>query len=509
MGPPRRGVKANRISQEKPNYAAHQTFSFIALKGILGIVCTPMKKYDLIVIGSGPGGQRAAIQAAKFGKSVALIEKLEGYGGASIHTGTIPSKALRESIFNLYNFRLSLTNLTRAKLREEVTFKELAARRDKVIMNENDMIAASLRANGISVYHGLGSFESKNQVKIITGEGGTLSIQGDYIVIAVGSRPVRPAHIPFDDKTICDSDSILNLQETPKSMTVIGGGVIGCEYASMFSALGVDVHLVDKKDELLPFIDDEITEVLKKALIQQGCRLYLSDECVEIKKTSDGKAETVTKTGKKLVTDVLLYAMGRGAYTEPLNLKAVGIPVDSRGTISVNENYQTNVPNIYAVGDVIGFPSLASSAFEQGRLSVCHAFNIPHGKFPATFPYGIYTIPEISTVGLTEEQLKEQKLDYVVGKAEYQETARGQIINDSLGLLKILFHPKTHEIYGIHIIGNSASELIHLGQMVMLLDGDIKTFIRNIFNFPTLAEAYKIAAFNGLNKTFKGQEMAY
>ncbi|MDZ4677497.1 MAG: Si-specific NAD(P)(+) transhydrogenase [Oligoflexia bacterium] len=468
-----------------------------------------MKSFDLIVIGSGPAGQRGAIQAAKFGKRVALIEKETVFGGACIHTGTLPSKALRESIYNIYTFRLGGTELTRRAVREKVSFKELSARKDKVISNENEIISNAIRSNGISVYQGFGSFIDPTHVRIQTSEGGEIVIEGKYFLIATGSRPVRPAQIPFDDQIVCDSDSILNMAEIPESLTVIGGGVIGCEYASMFSALGVDVHLVDKKSDILPFMDQEITEVLKKSLISQGCRLNLGDEFVTIAKTSDGKVETTLKSGRKIKSTNLLYAMGRGPQTDKLNLKAAGVKTDDRGHILVNKNYVSDAPHIYAVGDVIGFPSLASSGFEQGRLAICHALNIPHGEFPDEFPYGIYTIPEISSVGKTEEELIASKTEYEVGRSEYLETARGQIIADSVGLLKICFCPKTHKIYGIHIIGNSASELIHLGQMVMRLGGDMRTLIRNIFNYPTLAEAYKIAAFNGLNKTFKDQEIRY
>jgi NAD(P) transhydrogenase len=416
---------------------------------------------------------------------------------------------LRESIYNIFTFRLGSTELTRRAVREKVSFKELSARKDRVILNENEIISNQIRSNGVSVYNGFGSFVTPNRVRVETSEGGEIIIEGQYVLIATGSRPVRPAKIPFDDKVVCDSDSILNLEEVPKSLTVIGGGVIGCEYASMFSALGVDVHLVDKKSDILPFIDQEITEVLKKALISQGCRLYLGDEFVNIAKTTAGEVETTLKSGRKIKTGALLYAMGRGAYTEKLNLEAIGIKTDERGQIEVNKNYVTAIPGIYAVGDVIGFPSLASSSFEQGRIAACHAFNIPHGEFPEQFPYGIYTIPEISCVGKTEEALVNEGTKYLVGRAEYRETARGQIIADDTGLLKICFCPETLKIHGIHVIGNSASELVHLGQMVMTLGGDMLTLVRNIFNYPTLAEAYKIAAFNGLNKTFQKADIRH
>ncbi|MCC6277942.1 MAG: Si-specific NAD(P)(+) transhydrogenase [Oligoflexia bacterium] len=462
-----------------------------------------MKSFDLIVIGSGPSGHKGAIQAAKFGKRVALIEKEKVFGGACIHTGTLPSKSLRESIYNIYMLRLSDESWTRKKIRKEMTLEDLTARKNRVVNNENEIISHQIRTNGISVYHGAAQFIDRNSVKVVTQEGGEITLKSEHFLIATGSKPVRPSNIPFDDIHVCDSDSILGLKSIPESMTVIGGGVIGCEYASMFAALGVDLHLVDKKSDILPFMDQEVTEVLKKALIDQGCRLYLGDECTKISKNAKGLITTELKSGKIIETTHLLYAMGRAPQSPALKVKELGIKTDERGYIDVKKNYQTAVDNIYAVGDVIGFPSLASSGFEQGRLAVCHAFDIPHGDFPDEFPYGIYTIPEISSVGLTEEEIAQKKIPYEVGRAEYAETARGQIILDSNGLLKIIFCPETLKIYGIHIIGPSASELVHLGQMVMSLGGNMKTLIRNIFNYPTLAEAYKIAAFNGLNKVFK------
>ncbi len=468
-----------------------------------------MKVFDLIVIGSGPAGQRGAITAAKCGKRVALIEKETVFGGACIHTGTLPSKALRESIYNIFTFRLSGTDLTRKAIKKGVTFQELSARKNKVTTNENEIIAQQIRSNGVSVYNGFANFIDSTHVNVATSEGGQIVLEGKLFLIATGSNPLHPPLVPFDHANICDSDSILNLNCIPDSLTVIGGGVIGCEYASMFAALGVEVTLIDKKSEILPFIDSEITEALKKSLISQGCRLLLGEELDSVKILKPGQVETKLKSGKTILGNVALYAMGRVPQTAKLNLKSVNIKTDERGHILVDKNYLSSCPNIYAVGDVIGFPSLASSSFEQGRLAVCHALMIPHAHFPEQFPYGIYTIPEISFIGKTEEELVEQGIEYVVGRAEYQESARGQIIVDGEGLLKICFCPKTHKIYGIHIIGNAASELIHLGQMVMTLGGDVKTFVRNIFNYPTLAETYKIAAFNGLNKTFKDKTMEF
>lgn len=461
-----------------------------------------MKAFDFIIIGSGPAGQRASIQAAKAGKRVALIEKEPVFGGACIHTGTLPSKALRESIYDIYNFRRGSAELTRTAVKKKVTVGELLKRKENVVNNENEIISHQVRGNGISVYTGLASFIDSNHLKITTSEGGETVVEGKYFVIATGSKPVRPANIPFDDHLINDSDTILKMKAVPDSMIVIGGGVIGCEYASMFSALGIEVHLVDKKSDILPFVDQEITEVLKKALISQGCRLHLGDAFEKITKLPNG-VETKLGSGKVIKTDSLLYCMGRGAQTEALNLGAVGVPTDERGHIEVDVHYRTKAQNIYAVGDVIGFPSLASSSFEQGRLAVCHALGIATAGFPEQFPYGIYTIPEISQVGKSEEQLQKEGIDFEVGRAEYHETARGQILADSQGLLKMCFCPETTKIYGISIIGNSAAELIHLGQMIMTLGGDLKTLVGNIFNYPTLAEAYKIAAFNGLNKLSK------
>lgn len=459
-----------------------------------------MKPFDLIVIGSGPAGQRGAIQASKYGKHVALIEKENVFGGACIHTGTLPSKALRESIYNLFTFKLG-SKETRQKLKKDITFKDLAKRRDKVIANENELVSHQIRSNGVSVYHGTGSFAEGGKIRVATAEGGEIFLEGSKVLIATGSRPVRPSHIPFDDNVICDSDSILNITEIPESLTVVGGGVIGCEYASMFAALGVHVELIEKKDDIIPFVDQEITEVLKKDMIGHGCKFHMCDPFAEIKKTKDGKVETTLKSGAKVKTEKLLYCMGRGPNTSALNLDAMGIETNDRGCIIVDKHYRTTkAKSVYAVGDVIGFPSLASSSFEQGRLAVCHAFDVEHDPFPEQFPYGIYTIPEISTVGKSEEELEKEGIPYEVGRADYHETARGQIVDDTAGLLKICFCPKTLKIHGIHIVGNSASELVHLGQMIMIMGGTMKSLLKNVFNYPTLAEAYKIAAFNGLNK---------
>lgn len=464
--------------------------------------------YDLIVIGSGPAGQRGAITAAKCGKKVALIEKESVFGGACIHTGTLPSKSFRESIYNIFTFRLTGTELTRKATLKEVSMPELLARKNKVTAQENEIIHQQIRSNGVSVYNGFASFVSKNKIKVTTSEGGEILLEAKNFLIATGSKPLRPSHIPFDDLTICDSDSILRLHKVPKVLTVVGGGVIGCEYASMFAALGVEVHLIEKKTEILPFIDKEITEFLKKTLIYQGCKLHLGEEVESVTK-KELQVETKLKSGATIKSEALLYAMGRTPQTSGMGLEKIGLKLNERSYVEVDKNYASSINNIYAVGDVIGFPSLASSSFEQGRLAVCHAFEIPHGGFPETFPYGIYTIPEISSIGKTEEELRQEKIPFEVGRAEYQESARGQIIADSGGLLKICFCPDTLKIYGIHIIGNSASELVHLGQMVMTLGGDMKTLVRNIFNYPTLAETYKVAAFNGLNKTFKNHGMEF
>jgi NAD(P) transhydrogenase len=458
-----------------------------------------MQAYDLIVIGSGPAGQRAAIQGAKLGKRVALIEKREMVGGACINTGTIPSKTMREAVMHLSGYRYQGIYGMNYRVKEKITMADLSFRVQHVIKTEIDVTQAQLSRNEVEMLTGTASFLDANHLRIVNSRGQS-DYETDIIIIATGTKPAESATVPINNRTIINSDQILEMPGIPKSMIVVGGGVIGVEYASMFAALGVRVILVEKQPQLLGFADSEIVEALCYHLRDTRVTLRLNEEVESVEETSDGAVVANLKSKKKISGDTLLYAVGRQGNVEELNLAAAGLEADSRGRIAVDTDYRTNQPNIFAVGDVIGFPSLASVSMEQGRMAVGHAFGSLLKSDPANYPYGIYTIPEISFVGKTEEQLTNEDVPYEVGIAYYREIARGQIRGDTTGRLKIIFHRETRQILGVHIIGEGASELLHIGQAVLILGGTVDYFVNTVFNYPTLAECYKAAAFNGLNK---------
>jgi NAD(P) transhydrogenase len=458
-----------------------------------------MQKYELIVIGSGPGGQRAAIQGAKLGKRVALIEKKEVVGGACINTGTIPSKTMREAVMHLSGYQYQNVYGMNYRVKEKITMEDLSFRVQHVIRTECDVTQNQVSRNGIDLHYGAASFIDAHRLRI-AGSRGTTEIEGDNIVIAVGTRPASSSTVPINNRTIINSDQIFQLEQVPKTLIVVGGGVIGVEYASMFAALGVRIILIEKRPRLLEFADAEIIEALSYHLRDHRVTLRMGEEVVSVEETADGGVIANLESKKKIAGDALLYSIGRQGNVDGLNLEAAGLTADSRGRITVNDEYRTAQPHIFAVGDVIGFPSLASVSMEQGRMAACHAFNVPAKTDPGAYPYGIYTIPEISFVGKTEEQLTDEDVPYEVGLAYYREIARGQIRGDTTGRLKLIFHRETREILGVHIIGEGASELLHIGQAVMTLKGTVDYFINTVFNFPTLAECYKAAAFNGLNK---------
>ncbi len=459
-----------------------------------------MSQYDLIVIGSGPAGQRAAIQGAKSGKKVALIERREVIGGVCINTGTIPSKTMREAVLHLSGYNYQNIYGVSYRVKEKITMADLAFRVQHVIKTEVDVTNAQLSRNGIEVLTGVASFKGPNTI-IVTSVRGSNEITGDNIVIGTGTKPAASSKVKINGKTIINSDQVLEMQNLPKTLIVVGGGVIGVEYTCMFAALGVRVTLIEKRPRLLEFADQEIIEALSYHLRDHRVTMRLNEEVESVEETDDGTSVIAMLESKKKVTgDSLLYAVGRQGNVDDLNLAAAGLESDSRGRIAVNEFYQTKVPNIYAVGDVIGFPSLASVSMEQGRLAVAHAYNKNVVSNPSYFPFGIYTIPEISFIGKTEEQLTDEDVPYEVGVAYYREIARGQIRGDTTGRLKLIFHRETLDILGVHIIGEGASELLHIGQAVMILKGKINYFVETVFNYPTLAECYKAAAFNGLNK---------
>jgi NAD(P) transhydrogenase len=460
--------------------------------------------YDVIVIGSGPSGQRAAIQAAKLGQRTILVECKAVLGGVCINTGTIPSKTLRQAVLHLSGFREREIYGASYVVKQNITMEDLHFRTAHVVRHEIDVTRHQLQRNQVKVESATARFVDDHTINLASVDGrGQQNVTAAQIVIATGTRATRDSHIPFDSQHIFISDDILSLEQLPRSMAVVGAGVIGVEYATMFAALGVRVTLIDKRERLLPFIDREVTDTLAYHLQQNRVTLRLGEEVSGLELLTGDKGERVKITlasGKQIVTEKALYSIGRTGATEELNLQAAGVRTDDRGRITVNEFYQTSAPHIYAVGDVIGFPSLASTSMEQGRLAVCHALGVPTASVPELFPFGIYTIPEISTVGRNEEELTRAGIPYEIGKANYREIARGQIIGDITGLLKLIFHLETRELLGVHIIGDGASELIHIGQAVMAHGGGVDYFVNTVFNYPTLAECYKTAAFDGINR---------
>ncbi|MBL8233733.1 MAG: Si-specific NAD(P)(+) transhydrogenase [Bryobacterales bacterium] len=460
--------------------------------------------YDLLVIGSGPAGQKAAIQAAKADKRVAVIERKTVVGGVSVNTGTIPSKTLREAVLYLSGYRERNFYGASYSVKQNITMEDLLVRTDQVIRHEIDVTRHQMMRNRVELISAYASFVDPHTLNLdFTDSHSTRNVTARYMIIATGTESTEDPHIPFDGKLVFTSEDILKLDKLPRNLTVIGAGVIGCEYASMFAALGVRVTLVDKRPRLLPFVDEEIADALTYQLRENRVTMRLGEEVSGIERIDDENGPRVRillGSGKQIITDKALYSIGRTGNTSRLNLPAAGLQADDRGRIQVNSSYQTDVPHIYAAGDVIGFPSLASTSMEQGRVAACHAFGIDSLALPELFPYGIYTIPEISMVGRNEEELTKAGVPYEIGKARYREIARGQILGDSTGLLKLIFSPDDRKLLAVHIIGEGAADLVHIGQAVLAHGGTIDYFIDAVFNYPTLAECYKTAAFDGINR---------
>lgn len=458
-----------------------------------------MAQYDLLVIGTGPAGQKAAVQAAKLGKKVAIIERKEVVGGVCTNTGTIPSKSLREAVLYLSGFRQRSLYGAEYRLKNTITIEDLAFRTNHIIKNEIEIVENQMARNRIDLIYGMASFLDPHRL-LIKRAGAVEEHRAHAIIIAVGTEPARPAEIPFDEETIIDTDGFLRLKHIPTSIAIVGGGVIGTEYASILAMMGVPVTLIDRQPRLLEFVDAQIIEALQCQMTDIGVTIYHQEEAVTIRKAPDGKVTTTLKHRPPVTTSTLMYAIGRIGATQHLNLEAIGITPDSRGRLIVNNNFQTSIPHIYAAGDVIGFPALASTSMQQGRHAACHAFGQPDHTDTDLLPYGIYAIPEISTVGRNEEEMAKTGIPYGVGIAHYREIARGQLIGDQSGLLKLLFHRYTRALLGVHIIGEGATELIHIGQAVIAYRGKINYFIDTVFNYPTLAECYKVAALDGINR---------
>jgi len=458
------------------------------------------QSFDLIVIGSGPAGQKAAICAAKLRKRAAVIDRTMMLGGVCVHTGTIPSKSVREAIFQLTGIAVRTFYGNSYRGKGDFSVQDLASRVTSIVSRETDVIRAQLRRNGVSIYQGMGQFADPHTVEVI-GESDKITLRGENVLIACGTRPARNTEIPFDGKRIIDTDEFTCLGSLPREMIVVGAGVVGLEYASFMAAVGVEVTLIDQRPTILDFVDREIVDALSYHLRQMGTTFRLGEKVtrVGIDETRD-MVFAELESGKKIRADMLLYAVGRQANGDVLQLEAAGLAADSRGKVKVNANYQTEVPHIYAAGDIIGFPALASTSMEQGRLASCRMFGAPSEHMPELFPYGIYTIPEISTVGQTEEKLTAAKVPYEVGISKFNELAKSMMLGDETGMLKLLFDRHTRKLLGVHILGQRATEIVHIGQAVLAYGGTIEYFRDTVFNYPTLAEAYKVAALDGLNK---------
>ncbi len=459
-----------------------------------------MHNFDFLVIGSGPAGQKAAIQAAKLGKKVAIVDRRTDIGGVCLHTGTVPSKTLREAVLYLSGYSQRGFYGQGYRLKDDLTMADLKQRLHTTIQREAEVILHQLSRNGIQVFNGTASFTDEKHVQVEDEKGKVIEIQADYFLIATGTYPVHPENYPFDCGKVIDSDNILDLEDLPRSMTVIGAGVIGVEYASIFSALDVEVNLIDGRDTLLGFMDRELTDELVHQFRDQGMVVRLGEQVDTITYQENGSVLTLLKSGKKLHSDVVLVAAGRSGNTQSLNLDLAGVELSSRHLIQVNEFYQSSQSHIYAAGDIIGFPSLASTAMEQGRQVAGHAFGQNIANKLENFPFGIFAVPEMSMVGLTEQELTKKNIPYEVGIARLRETTRGQIMGLEHGILKLIFSLDEHKLLGIHIIGEGATELIHIGQATLVLNGGLDYFLDNVFNYPTLAEAYKIAALDAWNR---------
>ncbi len=456
-----------------------------------------MPRYDLIVIGSGPAGEKGAAQAAFFGKRVALIEREAFSGGAAVNTGTLPSKTLRETALYLSNFRQRGLHGVDLTLQHSAGAKEFRFHEERVVSEERARIDDNLTRHRVERIRGDAHFIDAHTVGL---RGTTERLEADFILVATGSSPNRPATYPFDERRVYDSDEVVHIEEIPSSMAVIGGGVIGCEYACLFAALGVKVTLIDGRPMLLPFLDHEISRLLASEMQRLGITLLPNEDVVSCR-VEDATVALSLKSGASLQTATCLVAAGRNANTGTLELQAAGLAPGSRGQLSVDAKYRTSVPSIYAAGDVIGFPALASTSMEQARIAVVDMFNLSYKTALApVLPYGVYTIPEVSLAGETEESLQKNKVDYVVGRAFFKDNARGRIVGETHGCVKLLFARGDKKLLGVHVLGEMATELVHVGLTALLTNATADLFIQTCFNYPSLSEAYKYATYDALGK---------
>jgi NAD(P) transhydrogenase len=459
--------------------------------------------YDLAVIGSGPAGQKAAVAAAKLGKKVAVVDRRDMVGGVCLHTGTIPSKTLREAILYLSGFRERSFYGKDYSVKEEISVSDLAFRVQHVLAKEMEVIRAQLKRNHITTIHGTATFQDPHTLLVQNGDGIQQTIHAAHVLIACGTRPAHNPGIPIDGRRIIDSDQLMNARRFPSELIVVGAGVIGLEYASMFAALNIKVTIIEQRPTVLDFVDREIVETLYFFMRQRGATFRLGEKVVSVENDGEHRVVASLESGKRVRGDALLYTVGRRTNADLLGLEAAGLAADDRGRLAVNEFFQTSVPHIYAAGDVIGFPSLASTSMEQGRLASCHMFGAYCHSRKEAVPYGIYTIPEISMVGRTEQDLTAAKIPYEIGISKFEELAKGQMLGTETGILKILFDPTSLKLLGVHAIGESAAEIVHIGQAVLSLGATIEYFRDTTFNYPTFAEAYKVAGLDGLNRIAK------
>ena len=458
-----------------------------------------MTEYDLVVVGSGPAGQKAAISAAKLGKKVAVVERKLSIGGVCLHKGTIPSKTLREAVSYLSGVRQREAYGAAYRVKDKITMQDLSFRTQRVIESETNVVRDQLIRNYVDIIPGTGCFADNHRILAISQDESRM-LQTDKVIIAVGTKPARPDNIAFDDERIIDSDGLLCLSEIPRSMTFVGAGIVGTEYATIFRTMGVRVTLIDGRERPLDFVDDEIEDALNFHMRDEGIILRFGENVSSVQRTDDARVRVKMESGKELTTDSLMFAAGRMGATEDLGLEVIGLRPDARGRLKVNENYQTEIDNIYACGDIIGFPSLASTSMEQGRIAALHAFGGKIEQRNERLPFGVYTIPEIAMIGPNEQDLTRESIPYETGVARFRELSRVHISGGSSGMLKLLFHRESLKLLSVHILGESATELVHIGQAVLDHEGSVIYFRDAVFNYPTLAEAYKVAALDGLNK---------
>ena len=469
-----------------------------------------MQKYDVIVIGSGPAGKTAAIQAAKLKRKVAVIDGMAQVGGVCVHTGTIPSKTMRETVLNLTGWRERGFYGRSYRVKQDITAQDLMQRLNLTLKSEVDILEDQLVRNGVEITCGHGKFIDAHAIEVDAGNGESLVMHADKFIVTVGTRTYRPDYVPFNGETVIDSDEVTRMQKLPRSITVIGAGVVGVEYATIFKTLDINVTLIEPRETMLDFVDKEILMHFRHEIVDAGLRLQFGQKVESIEsRNGTGKsctnASCVVKlaSGRAFASDMVLFAAGRVGATDKLGLEqfeSAGLTVDHRGRLSVNNHFQTAVPHIYAAGDVIGFPSLASTSLEQGRIAMLHALGEPVHNPPEFFPYGIYAVPEMSTVGMSEAEVIQRKIPYEVGITPLRETSRGKVMGLNSGMLKVIFSTKSRRLLGVHIVGEGATELIHIGQAVLTLKGTLDYFLENAFNYPTLAEAYKVAALYAHNR---------